>query len=149
MVIVRNALTIVVKVEKNSKKKCKWNGQENVSDVNIPKVYEPRPIKRWEKCFACGKSGNIHIPHMTNVHEASEKDNCQRSAVVFQKFTNISFEEIAVAQFPADPCAHENKKCHHNGKIGGCISYLSPLSSQNLNTLLKVDTSDIKAEDVA
>jgi hypothetical protein len=138
----------VVKIEKDREKKCERNSKEDISNTDIPETDQPGTIKCGEESFASRKGSNIHVFHLTDVDEASEEDDGQRSAIVLEEFSNESPEQIAVPQFTTNPCSHENKKRNHDAQIGRGFSYRAPLSGENLNALLEIDASNIEPEDV-
>lgn len=86
---------------------------------------------------------------MANVHEASEEDDGQWSAIVFEELPNESLEEVTVAQFSADPCSHQHEKRNHDAEIGRCLADLTPLSSQDLDSFLEIDAGNVETEDIA
>lgn len=86
---------------------------------------------------------------MTDVNEASEEDDGQGCAIVFEKFSHISLEEVAVAQLATNPTGHQYEECHHDGQIGRGLSNGTPLAGQDLNAFLEVNEGDIESEDIA
>lgn len=141
-------LTIVVKIEENREKYCKGNRKENVPNTNIPEMNQPRAVTCGKESLAGRECSNINIPHMTNVNKSSEEDNGQRGAIILKELPNKPLEKVAVTQLPTDPCTHQDKECNHDAQVSRCFSHRAPLSGEDLNTLLKIDASNVKPKDV-
>jgi hypothetical protein len=60
-------------------------------------VDEPASIRGGKESLARRKGLDVHSLHMTKVNKASEEDDCERGAVVFNELSNMSFEKIAFA----------------------------------------------------
>lgn len=138
----------MVKPEEYSQQKRKWNGEENLPNIDIPEVDQPFPVKGWKESFAGGQCGDLDTLHVANVNKPSEEDNRQRRAIVFDEFPDISLEETASTEFSADPTAHQNQESDHNAQIGRCLSNLSPLPGQDLDALLKIDEGNVEPKDI-
>lgn len=138
----------MVEVEQNCQKKCKWNGKKDVPNTDIPEIHEPVTISGGKEGFAGGQGRNFDIPHMANVDESSEENDSQRRTVIFQKFSDISLEESAVAELSANPSTHEHKEGNHNTQVGGGLPNLAPLSGQDLDPFLQVDKGHVEPKDV-
>lgn len=139
----------MIEVEENSEKQCEWDSKEDIANIDIPESHQPGTIQSRKEGLTGRKCSHINISHVTNVNEASEEDDGQRGAIVLEELPNESFEEVAVAQFSADPCTHQDKQRNHNGQVCRCFSHRPPLSSEYLNTFLEVDTSNVKTKDIA
>jgi hypothetical protein len=75
------------------------------------------------------------------VDKASEKDDCQRGAIVLEKHTQGVAEKAASAKFAAHVCYHEDKKSGNDGEI----ELLSSTEMfEDLDALLEVDKGDVK-----
>lgn len=73
----------MVKIEEDRQQQCKGNRKENISNIDIPEVNQPFPIRGWKERFAGGKPCNIDTFHVANMNKASEEDNGQRRPIIF------------------------------------------------------------------
>lgn len=85
---------------------------------------------------------------MSDPNKPREENNGQWRAVILDEFSDIASKKVALARDSTDVTAHEDKKRHHNGKICRCFPCHSPLSSQDLDTLLEINEGDIETKDV-
>lgn len=138
----------MIEIEQDCQEKRKGNSQEDVSNVKVPETHQPRSVQRGEKCFAGRKHGDMDIFHMADVDEASEEYDDQRRAIVFEELPHVSTEEVAVTQLSTDPCSHQYKKRYHNRQVGRGFADRAPLTGQDLNTFLEVDTGNVEPEDI-
>ena len=110
---------------------------------------EPSAILRREESLACRQRLDLDSLHSSNMNKSSEEDDGQWSSVVFYKLPHITLEKIATTDSATHVCYNEHKQRNHYGKVRGCFPNLTPLAREDLNTFLKVDEGDIKAENVA
>ena len=82
---------------------------------------------------------------MSDVDEAREEDDCEGSAVVFNKLADVSVEEFAFADDAAEVGAGRDEERDHDAEVGGCWG-LVPLASKDLDAFLEVDERNIEAE---
>ena len=86
---------------------------------------------------------------MSNVYEASEEDDCQRRAIIFDEFPYVALEEVAASYHSTEICNHQYQEGNHDGEICRFRPCKAVLSGQNLYTFLEVDEGNVKAKDVA
>lgn len=91
----------------------------------------------------------MHVPHVSNMDEAGEKDDCQRSTVILDEFSNRTFKQRAFANFTAEVGEHKDQKGNHDRKVRRSFPCYSPLPCQNLDAFLEIDKGNIKPEDIA
>ena len=139
----------MVKIEKNSKKQRKWDGKEDITNADVPEMYQPSTVRSRIKGFAGRQCRNVDVPHMANVNESSKKDNGQGGTIVFQKLPHVSLEKTATPEFTTDPPAHEDQQSDHDAQVSRCLPNSAPLSRQDLDPFLKVDKGNVESKNVA
>ena len=66
--------TIVIEPKQDSQQKGKWDGEEDVTDRNVPEMDEPASFRDSRfKRNASRESFNLDLPHPANVHEGGEE----------------------------------------------------------------------------
>lgn len=136
----------MIEIEQNSQKYCEWNGDEDISDTDVPKINKPSSVYGRRERFTGGQHAQTYIRHLADMNEASEENYCQRCAVVLDEHSNIMLEQFARADNPAHVPNYKYQDWDHDGEVE---VWTGALSSQNLDAFLQVYECNIETEDVA
>lgn len=85
---------------------------------------------------------------MTDVDKAGEEDDGQWRTVILDELSDVSVEQVAVANDTTEVCDSQDEQRHHHCQVRRAGSRHVPLSREDLNALLEINEGDIKAEDV-
>lgn len=98
----------MVKVKQDGQKQCERDGEEDVTNTEIPEAHQPATVRCREEGFTDRKSRDAHITHMSKVNKTREEDNGQYGTIIFDELSNPTMEEAAFADFATDPATHKN-----------------------------------------
>lgn len=73
------------------------DGEENICDVDIPKVNQPTPVRGREEGRAGRQILDLDLHHAPDVHEASKEDNRQGGPVVLYEGADVVVKQGALA----------------------------------------------------
>jgi hypothetical protein len=59
--------------------------------------------------------------HAADVHETSEEDDGQRSAVVFNELSHVSLEKSAISSHATQETEHKDEKRDGDGEVSGSV----------------------------
>lgn len=139
----------MVEVKQDRQQNRKRNGKEDIPHVKIPEMHQPVSTQGRVERSARGQRREVYVFHVADMDEAREEDDGQRSAIVLEEFPNNPLKETAISKLPTDPTGHENEERNHDAQVGRRLSYLAPLSGQDLDSLLEINESNVEPEDVA
>lgn len=108
-------LAIMVEVKEYCQQYREGNGNENVADINVPKMDEPTAVFGWEKSLGCGQRLQVDVGHSANMDKASEEDDGQWCAVVLNEYPDITSEKRSAAERAAQVSCHQDQKGHGDG----------------------------------
>lgn len=141
-----STLTIMIEIKQNCKQDCKRYRDEYIPNINIPKLNKPASISSREESRTCRQPLEFNGLHTAEMHEAGEKDDGKRGAVVFKEHAHRVSEERALPQLATRICNHENEQGHHDGQVERRVI---AETLEHLDALLQVDERDVEAEDIA
>lgn len=85
-------LTVVIEIKKNRKQYCKWYGDEDIDNADIPEVNKPSAILCRKKSLAGWESRKLDIAHMPYMDETSKDNQRQRSPIIVKEFSDVVLE---------------------------------------------------------
>ena len=83
---------VVVEPEEDGEDECEGEGDADVVRGDVPEVDEPAATRGGEEGFACGEGHEVNGAHMADMDEASEEDDGEWGAVIFNEFTDVALE---------------------------------------------------------
>jgi hypothetical protein len=88
----------------------------------------------------------MYFVHPSNMNKPREEDDCEWGSIVFQKYPYPMLKEAARPNDTRQIGAHEDEEGGDDGKVERSII---SQTLQDLDSLLKIDASNIKSKNVA
>lgn len=136
----------MIEPKEDSEQQGKGDSQEDVLDIDIPKMYQPPSVRGRKERRAGGKILQMDALHSSNVHKPSEEDDCQRGSVILDKGAHVVVKQRTAGQCVAKV---RNRKDQHGDEDAQVERLGVAQQDEDLNALLEVDEGHVKPKDVA